>query len=93
VHGAVVEPLPGESLTVSLERRKTPEGDIVFVFNESWSSTKQTLRFTHAGLDLTLWDPSTGKRRSLKEKVSAGESLTLEMKPAESLILTLGRSE
>ena len=93
VHGAVVEPLPGESLSLSLERRETPHGDIVLVFNESWSPTKQTVRFTREGLDLTLWDPSTGKRRRLKEKVAAGESLTLEMKPVEALILTLGRPD
>ena len=93
VHGALVEPLPGESLTLSLDRRKTPHGDILFVFNESWSPTKQTLRFTRDGSDLMLWDPSTGQRRSLGENVSAGEGVTLEMEPAASLVLTLGRSD
>ena len=93
MQGAVVEPLPEESLTLSLETRKTPHGHILFVFNESWSPTKQTLRFTRDGSDLTLWDPWTGKRRILKGNVSVGETVTLELEPTQSLILTVGRSE
>ena len=79
-----------EKVIVAQERQAC---NIVLVFNESWSHTKQTVCFTREGLDLTLWDPSTGKRRRLKEKVAAGESLTLEMKPVEALILTLGRPD
>ncbi|MEE3326668.1 MAG: glycosyl hydrolase, partial [Myxococcota bacterium] len=93
VRGLWVEPLPGESLTLSLESRETKEGHILFVFNESWSPTRQSLRITRDGSELTLWDPWTGERRRLKEKVSAGESVELEMQGAESMILTLNRSE
>ena len=93
VAGPLVEPLPGEGLSLSLDRRETPQGDILFVFNESWSPVRESLRFSRDGSQLTLWDPWTGERRRLKERVVAGESVALEMKGAESLILTLNRSQ
>jgi hypothetical protein len=93
VAGALVEPLSGKDLSLSLDRRETPQGDILFVFNESWSPVRESIRFTRDGSQLTLWDPWTGESRRLRERVTAGESVVLEMKGAESLVLTLNRSE
>jgi hypothetical protein len=92
VTGSLVEPPPGEELSVSLERRHSPAGDTLLLFNESWSAAPARLRFTRAGRKLTLWDPMTGSRESLRETVEPGYTLELELKAAESLILTLETS-
>ena len=93
VSSGLVEPIPGKSLGLSLDRRETEQGDILFVFNESWSSVRESLRFTRDGFNLTLWDPRTGERRRLREKVVAGDRVILELEAAESLVLTLNRSQ
>ena len=87
--GSVMEPTPGESLTVSVDRRRTESGDIVLLFNESWSPTEARLRFTRAGLSPTLYNPRTGARNLIQEKVELGEVVSINFQPAEALILTL----
>ena len=91
--GPALEPLPGEGLRLSLESRETPTGLIIHVFNESWSSRREHFRFARDAGALTLWDPWTGQRKRLKEKVSAGEEIQLELQGTESMILTLGRAD
>ena len=91
--GPALEPLPGEGLRLSLESRETPTGLIIHVFNESWSSRREHFRFTRDAGALTLWDPWTGQRKRLKEKVSAGEEIQLELQGTESMILSLGRAD
>jgi hypothetical protein len=88
---ALVEPPPGTSLSVSLERRRSSDGDTLLVFNESWSPRQPRLRFTRAGGVLTLWDPSSGSRVRLREHVKAGDIVSIELDAAETLILTLDR--
>jgi len=90
VAGGLVEPAPGTRLTASLERRRSPAGDILLVFNESWSPDSAGLRFKRAGARLTLWDPRSGSRTLLRERVAVGDVVSLELEPAETLILTLG---
>ena len=87
VAGGLVEPLPGKRWGLSLDRRESPQGDILFVFNESWSPTKESLRFTRGGFDLTLWNPRTGEKKRLKKKVVAGDRVDLELEAAESFVL------
>lgn len=93
IRPGLVEPMPGESLSVSLDRRRTPSGEILLVFNESWSGTTAKLRFTQRGGRLFLWDPFTGSRRLLRTKVEVGESVTLELEAAGLQILTLEKPE
>ena len=91
VTGNFVEPLSGEKLLVSIEKRRADAGDIALLFNESWSSLETRLRFTRSGERLVLWDPVSGTRTDLKESVNAGDVITVELKPAETLILTLAQ--
>ena len=89
VPGDVIEPLPGKTLSISIDRRRSPAGDILFLFNESWSATNSALRFTRSGGPLTLLNPRTGNRTILRENVQAGDTVTINLEAAESLVLTL----
>jgi len=93
VTGSLVEPVPGEKLTLSLERRRSEGGDVLLLFNESWSPTSTHLRFTQNGRDLTRWHPRSGKRQKLRETITAGDVVPVELEAAESLVWTLGRDE
>jgi hypothetical protein len=93
VKSTLVEPPPGASLSVSLERRRSSAGDTLLVFNESWSPRQSRLRLTRAGGVLTLWDPRSGSRVKLRERVKAGDIVSVELDAAETLILTLGPAE
>ena len=92
VRGDVVEPLPDARLSVSLDRRRGRAGEILLVFNEAWSPEHSSLRLTRAGGPLMRWDPRSGERVILREKVAAGDVVTLDLEAAETLILTLGSS-
>jgi hypothetical protein len=89
VRGAVVEPLEGARLSVSLDRRRTAGSEILLVFNESWSATTAHLSFVRGGGALTVWDPSTGTRETIRDSVDAGDRVSLELDAAETLLLTL----
>jgi hypothetical protein len=91
VRGGLVEPEPGSRLAVSLDRRSTRDADTLLVFNESWAPQSTQLRFTRGGGALGVWDPRTGERKMLRERVSAGDTVTLDLEAAESLVLTLAR--
>jgi hypothetical protein len=93
VHGTGVEPPPGAHLSVSLERRRSPAGDTLLVFNESWSPRRAPLRFTRTGGPLIRWDPRSGAQATLRESVMAGDVVFVELAAAETLILTLGPAE
>jgi len=90
VRSTLVEPQAGERLSVSLDRRRSPAGDILLVFNESWSTQTAQLRFTDAGGPLLAWDPRTGERSTLRETVQVGDLVALDLEGAETKILTLG---
>ncbi|MCP4036653.1 MAG: hypothetical protein GY733_06930, partial [bacterium] len=92
VGNTLVEPPAGTSLSVSLERRRGKAGDTLLVFNESWSAQEARLRFVVGGGALTLWDPRSGSRKRLRERVEAGEIVPLALEPGETLILTLRSS-
>jgi hypothetical protein len=89
VDNAVVAPPAGSALEVSLERRRSRAGDTILVFNESWSERQTALRFTRSGGALVRWDPWTGARVTLRERVEPGDVVTLALEPAETTILTL----
>jgi hypothetical protein len=93
VKGSLIEPMPGERWTVSLERRRGSTSDSVLVFNESWSPQAARLRFTRAGRDLTQWQPRTGSRTRLREAVRAGDAVSVDLEPAGTLVLTIGSVE
>ncbi|HKK51969.1 MAG TPA: glycosyl hydrolase, partial [Myxococcota bacterium] len=85
----LVEPMPDGRLAVSLERRRSREGEILLVVNESWQATRDRLRFSRAGGELVAWDPATGRHETLRAEIAAGDTLVLELGPAECRILTL----
>ena len=91
VKSSLVEPPAGARLSASVERRRSPAGETLLIFNESWSPLKSRLRFTRAGGSLTLWDPRTGSQVRLLDRVKAGDLVTVDLEPAETLILTLSR--
>jgi hypothetical protein len=89
VRSTLVEPPRGSRLSVSLERRRSGVGDTLLVFNESWSPRTTQLRFTRRGGALTLWNPRSGLRKKLRDRVEAGDVVSFDLEAAESLILTL----
>ena len=93
VRPGLVEPMPGENFAVSLERRSSPAGEILLVFNESWSTVKTQMRFTRSGGPLLLWNPETGTRQRLRGRVNVGEAISLELEPVGLRILTLAHPE
>jgi len=93
VESSLIEPPAGASLSVSLERRHSPAGDTLLVFNESWSPRRERLRFTRAGGPLILWDPRSGSRTTLRKHVTPGDLVPLELAAAQTLILTLGPAQ
>ena len=88
--GDLVEPVEGDRLPVSLDRRRSAAGDTLLVFNESWSKHEAKLRFMRAGGPLIRWDPRSGARVTLRERVDAGDVVAIELEAAETLLLTLG---
>jgi hypothetical protein len=91
VKSVPVGPPAGAKLSVSIARRRSAAGETLLVFNESWSPKKERLRFARSGGSLTLWNPHSGSRRILRERVEPGDIVALDLEPAETLILTLGR--
>lgn len=89
VEGALVEPVAGKRLAVSIARRRSGGGDTLLIFNESWSRHRAELRFTRAGAALILWNPRTGSRTRLRERVQAGEIVSVDLEAAGTLILTI----
>jgi hypothetical protein len=89
VENAWVSPPEGERLEVSIERRHDSSGATLLVFNESRESHTARLRFTRAGTELWRWDPRTGEREKLRDRVEAGDELPLALDAAETLLLTL----
>ena len=83
-------PRSGEQFGFSMERRTTPAGDLALIFNESWSPVDAVLTLKRSGTKLTVWDPVTGNRRILAETPRQGQEFTIALKPAESLIVSLG---
>lgn len=89
VSGTLVEPVAGARLDVSLARRRVASGELLLVFNESWSPRTAELRFTRSGGALTRWDPRTGAREVLRPRLAAGERVPLRLAAAEAVVLTL----
>jgi hypothetical protein len=89
VRAAVVEPLAGERLAVSIERRQTVAGVVVLLVNESWDDTTVKLRFTRVGGELAGWDPWSGEKVRLRDSVAVGDEVELELEAAQSVVLTL----
>jgi len=89
VPSTLVEPLPDTRLAVSLARRRSQAGDILLVFNESWSPHRTRLRFTRAGGVLISWDPRSGAKTRLQGSVAVGDVVSIDLDAAEVLILTL----
>lgn len=89
VTGSLVVPATGTRLSISVAQRRSRAGNILLLFNESWSAATAELRFISDGEALTLWDPWSGARRILREDVAANEVVRIELDAAETLILTL----
>ena len=89
VHNTLVEPAPETHLAISLDRRRNNAGETLLLVNESWSSDEARLRFVRSGGRLSLWNPRLGSYQILSESVEAGETITIGLEAAESLVLTL----
>jgi len=80
-----------EPLRFSIDHRRTPHEHVLLVFNESWSSTRQTLHLNVGSGDVVLWNPRTGERRGLGVAGEETRTFELALEPAESIVLTVGR--
>lgn len=85
----LVGPADGEELTVSIARRSSGGEEIVLLVNESWTASTPRLRFARAVEDLIVWDPRTGERRVVHNRIAEGDIVEIPMDAAESLVLTM----
>ena len=93
VRPALFGPRSGERFSFSMERRTTPAGDLALIFNESWSSVEAAFTLQRSGTKLMVWDPATGARQTLAERPREGQEFTIALKPAQSLIVSLGQDD
>ncbi len=80
----------GEPLRFSLDHRRTKDEHVLLVFNESWSTTRQTLRLNVGEGSVVRWDPGTGQRSEIAEGGKAPRTFELLLEPAESIVLSVG---
>jgi hypothetical protein len=82
----------GKALRFSVDHRRTRDEHVLLVFNESWSTTRQTLRLNVGGGDVVIWDPRTGEKRGLAVPREGARTFEMALEPAQSIILTVGLS-
>ena len=63
---------------------------MLLVFNESWSTTRQTLRLDVGAGPVLRWDPVTGERAPIPASDPESRSFELVLEPAASVVLTTG---
>ena len=89
VPSALLAPQPGEALPFSMTRRQGPAGELVLLFNASLREQTAALTVCREGGAVTLWDPQTGSRERVRERIAEGEGITMSLQPAQTQILTI----
>ena len=85
----LLEPLPGDAFPFSMARRQATGGEIVLLFNESWADRTATVRFCQDGGAVTQWNPQTGALTRLRDESKTGETLSITLRAAQTLIVSV----
>ncbi len=80
----------GAPLRFSIDHRRSQDEHIVLVFNESWSTTRQTVRLNVGSGAILRWDPDEEHPENVNADAKGSLPFELELEPAESIVLTVG---
>ena len=83
-------PVDSAGLKLSIERRQVSDGDLYFLFNESYEERSDTLRIEAAFTDAVLFDPETG--RAIPTEIE-GDTLTVTLAGARGVLLWVARAQ
>ncbi len=81
-------PVDSAGLQFSLQRRQVNDGDVYFLFNESYEERTDTVRIKAAFADAVLLDPETGQ---VIPTETNGDTLTLTLAGARGALLWVAR--
>ena len=82
-------PVDSTGLQLSVARRQVSDGDIYFLFNESYESRTDTIRIEAAFTDAVLFDPETGQAIATER---SGDTATVTLPGARGVLLWVARA-
>ncbi len=80
----------GAPLRFSIDHRRSQDEHILLVFNESWSTTRQTVRLNVGSGAIERWDPDQEHPSNVNADAKGSLGFELKLEPAESIVLTVG---
>ena len=83
-----LSPISSEGTGLSIARREVTDGDVYYVFNESYEARTESLRVTEAFEAVTLLDPDTGESQPVSLD---GDVLTLSLEASRGVVLFVER--
>jgi len=83
-------PVDSTGLQLSVARRQVSDGDIYFLFNESYEERTEQLRIEDAFTDAVLFDPETGQAIATERN---GDTATLTLAGARGVLLWVARAK
>jgi len=83
-------PIDSAGLQFSVARRQVSDGDVYFLFNESYESRTDTIRIEDAFTDAVLFDPETGQAIATER---SGDTATVTLAGAHGVLLWVARAK
>jgi hypothetical protein len=83
-------PVDSTGLQLSIARRQVSDGDIYFLFNESYEERTEQLRIEDAFTDAVLFDPETGQAIATERN---GDTATVKLAGARGVLLWVARAK
>ena len=83
-------PVDSAGLQLSVARRQVSDGDIYFLFNESYEERTEQLRIEDAFTDAVLFDPETGQAIATERN---GDTATVTLAGARGALLWVARAK
>jgi len=83
-------PVDSAGLQISVVRRQVNDGDIYFLFNESYEERSEQLRIEDAFTDAVLFDPETGQAIATER---SGDTATVTLAGARGVLLWVARAK
>jgi hypothetical protein len=89
---ADIVPTDGAALTFTMNRRRVPSGELVFLFNEADETRTQTLALSEDAASIYLYDPRTGQGQAVGTRdASRRPSIALSIEAAGGRVLYIAR--
>ncbi|NNE18726.1 MAG: hypothetical protein HKN10_09630, partial [Myxococcales bacterium] len=83
-------PVDSAGLQFSVARRQVSDGDLYFLFNESYESRTDNIRIEAAFTDAVLFDPETGQALAAE---TIGDTATVTLAGARGVLLWVARAK